>query len=282
MALQQINVGASANDNTGDPLRTAFQKVNANTTDLLLSISTSYDSVFNGVKVGKGGGNVATNTSLGNLALSNNTGGSYNSAVGIAAMKSNGNGFFNTAIGGDALFYNIDGDGNTAIGKGALQNSLADNNTAVGVIAGSNNINLLNTLCLGYNAQANASNQVNLGDTAISSLRCNVQVITSLSDERDKTDILEISEGIDFISKLKPVTFTWNQRDGNRVGVKSAGFIAQDLLKLQNDSLIGENLDLVSETDSEKLEARYANLMPVMIKAIQELKKEIELLKSTK
>jgi len=97
------------------------------------------------------------------------------------------------------------------------------------------------------------------------SLRCNVQTITSLSDERDKTDILEISEGLDFVSKLKPVSFTWNQRDGGRVGIKSAGFIAQDLLKLQNDSLIGENLDLVSDSDPEQLEARYANLMPVMM-----------------
>jgi hypothetical protein len=33
---------------------------------------------------------------------------------------------------------------------------------------------------------------------------------------------------------------------------------------------IGANLDLVSENNPEKLEARYGNLLPVIVKAIQE------------
>ena len=33
---------------------------------------------------------------------------------------------------------------------------------------------------------------------------------------------------------------------------------------------IGDNLDLVSQDNPEKLEARYANLLPVIVKAIQE------------
>jgi len=33
MAQQQINVGVSPNDNTGDPLRDAFIKANSNFTD---------------------------------------------------------------------------------------------------------------------------------------------------------------------------------------------------------------------------------------------------------
>jgi len=133
---------------------------------------------------------------------------------------------------------------------------------------------------IGYGSQGGASNQVTLGNGAITSLRCQVTSITGLSDERDKTDIEEITEGLDFVSKLKPVTFTWNQRDGNRIGVKSAGFIAQDLLELQNDSLIGENLDLVSDSNPEQLEARYGNLLPVMIKAIQELTARINVLEN--
>jgi len=34
MAQQTINIGTTANDHTGDPLRTAFQKINSNFTDL--------------------------------------------------------------------------------------------------------------------------------------------------------------------------------------------------------------------------------------------------------
>jgi len=34
MAKQTINIGSSANDGTGDPLRTAFTKINENFTEL--------------------------------------------------------------------------------------------------------------------------------------------------------------------------------------------------------------------------------------------------------
>ena len=174
---------------------------------------------------------------------------------------------------------NTSGENNTAIGDSALfSNTIKNYNTAIGYGAGSDNVSWANTTCLGANSLSTDNNQINLGDTSINSLRCNVQTITSLSDERDKTDIVEITEGLEFVSKLKPVTFTWNQRDGNRVGIKSAGFIAQDLLELQNDSLIGENLDLVSDTDPLKLEARYNNLLPILVKAIQELTARINVL----
>jgi hypothetical protein len=101
-------------------------------------------------------------------------------------------------------------------------------------------------------------------------LRCNTQTITSLSDRRDKTDIIPIVEGLAFLKQLNPVSFTWNTRDKAKVGIKSAGFIAQELLALQKQSNIGDNLDLVSENNPEKLEARYGNLLPVIVKAIQE------------
>lgn len=38
MAKQSINVGSSANDRSGDSLRLAFQKVNANFTELYTAL----------------------------------------------------------------------------------------------------------------------------------------------------------------------------------------------------------------------------------------------------
>ena len=101
-------------------------------------------------------------------------------------------------------------------------------------------------------------------------MRAQVISITALSDGRDKTNIIPIGEGLEFLKKLNPVSFTWNTRDKAKVGIKSAGFIAQELLALQKQSNIGDNLDLVSENNPEKLEARYGNLLPVIVKAIQE------------
>jgi hypothetical protein len=51
MTQQTINLGTYANDGTGDDLRTAFTKVNANFTDLYTTISN-----LNGANIGSGQG----------------------------------------------------------------------------------------------------------------------------------------------------------------------------------------------------------------------------------
>ena len=45
MAKQAINIGSTANDGTGDPLRTAFDKVNDNFDELYMTHSAPASSV---------------------------------------------------------------------------------------------------------------------------------------------------------------------------------------------------------------------------------------------
>jgi hypothetical protein len=263
------------------------------------------------------------NTASGAGALSSNTIGIYNTANGVGALSSNTIGSFNTASGFSALFFNT-GSSNTAIGHGALLDNTTGNantasgagalqknttgsnntasgssalfsnttgvqNTAIGYQAGSTNTEGNNNIYIGNGStgsSATISNTINLGNSSITTLRAQVTSITSLSDKRDKTDIVNISEGLDFVKKLRPVSFTWNTRDKAKVGIKSAGFIAQELLALQKGSNIGDNLDLVSQDNPERLEARYNNLLPVLVKAIQEVNeakdKELHQLKAEK
>jgi hypothetical protein len=47
MAKQSINVGATANDKKGDSLRAAFQKVNANFTELYTVLGLNADGTLN-------------------------------------------------------------------------------------------------------------------------------------------------------------------------------------------------------------------------------------------
>ena len=241
------------------------------------------------------------NTSLGAFSLSSGEWtGDNNTAIGafaysqnnLAENKSytllNANGSKNnTSLGAYALSfqeptltrsYDEAMNENTAIGAYALSGFIIDiddskNNTAIGYKAGSNLQVGSNNIFIGHNSQpisTTVSNQITLGNSSISSLRAQVTSITALSDRRDKTDIIPIGEGLAFLKKLNPVSFTWNTRDKAKVGIKSAGFIAQELLALQKQSKIGANLDLVSENNPEKLEARYGNLLPVIVKAIQE------------
>ena len=96
-------------------------------------ISNSGDSYFNAVRIGKGKGNLANNTVLGNTALNNNTTGINATAIGIEALASNTTGSHNTAVGADALYRNTTGAGNTAIGVLALyNNTTGSNNSAIG------------------------------------------------------------------------------------------------------------------------------------------------------
>ncbi len=155
-------------------------------------------------------------------------------------------------------------------------------NTMLGHLAGSTTTTASNVTCLGRGAVASGattSNEITLGNSSISSLRCQVQTISSLSDRRDKKDIEELPLGIDFINTLKPVKFSWNMRDGAKVGQQEAGFIAQDLDEAQIDADAEDYLNLVLKNNPEKLEASYGKLVPVLVKAVQELSAEVAALK---
>jgi len=144
---------------------------------------------------------------------------------------------------------------------------------------------------LGNNAQptsGSATNQITLGNNHVSSLRCNVTTITSLSDARDKKNIKDLNLGLDFLMNVKPRLFNWDRRewyddnisDGNKIQeTPTAGFVAQELDEVQTTQN-AEWLNLVLKDNPEKLEATPGNLLPIMVKAIQELKIENDELKS--
>jgi len=223
------------------------------------------------------------NTAMGNGALQNNTTGANNVAVGRAALQSSTTGANNVAIGRDALGANTTGFSNTAVGRGALSNVTTGlQNTAVGVNAGSNLTTGLNNTVIGNLATAsanNVNNEITLGNSSIATLRCQVTTITSLSDARDKANVADLSAGLDFVNALRPVKFDWNMRDGGKVGIPDTGFIAQDLQAVQ--ATTGVDIPgLVYAANPDKLEAGYGKLIPVLVKAAQELSAEVERLKS--
>ncbi len=242
------------------------------------------------------------NTAVGHSSLFSNTG-NLNTAVGYYSLYSNNTGTENTAVGYQSLFSSTINSGNTAVGWNSLYSSTGYQNTAVGHHSLNTNTGNFNT-ALGYNAgslvttgynltligiDANPTNgtafdQVTLGNSFVSSLRCNVTTITSLSDARDKKNITNLSLGLDFITKLKPRQFNWDKRewyddnisDGSKMKESpTAGFIAQELDETQTTEN-AEWLNLVLKDNSEKWEATPGNLLPIMVKAIQELNEENE------
>ena len=78
--------------------------------------------------------------------------------------------------------------------------------------------------------------------------------------------------------------YTWKRRilepgDANnpKNGKRRSGFIAQELLEAAGEDG-NQVLDLVYQANPERLEARYGNLIPSMVKSIQQLENKIRIL----
>ena len=89
--------------------------------------------LINSLRVGRGSGNVESNTVFGAKVLEQNTTGSNNTAIGWENLRSNTTGSNNTAIGFDSLSQNTTGNDNTGTGRDSLSmNTTGNNNTAIG------------------------------------------------------------------------------------------------------------------------------------------------------
>lgn len=210
----------------------------------------------------------------------------YRAAYGSSGSTTGGR---NVAIGDIALTGLQSGYRNVAIGTNSGQGITSGNNSVlIGDFAGSSLTSGANNVCVGQNAQPSSgtiSNEITLGNSSITALRCAVTSITSLSDERDKSEIKDLGYGLAFIDALQPREFVWNNRpetdaDGEEFysankGKKDFGFIAQEVQELDNDTL-----RLVYDENPDKLELSYGKLVPILVQAIKELKAEVELLKS--
>jgi hypothetical protein len=230
---------------------------------------------------------------IGNTLLGVNTGqsattGHNNVVVGGEAGLALTTGSFNTFVGTSAGLAQSTSSGNTLIGHGTgySYESMTDC-TMVGQTAGGTAFLThtgTNLTLLGNDASASGtavSNEITLGDAAITSLRCAVTTISSLSDQRDKTNIEPLNYGLDLIEQLSPVSFDWNTRDGKKVGIPDIGFIAQDLAAVE-DQHDAQRLALTLRNNPDKLEASPGRLIPIMVKAIQELSARIEELENAR
>ena len=88
------------------------------------------------------------------------------------------------------------------------------------------------------------------------------------SDEEIKKNILERKSGLEDILKLKPIEFQYKEEKSKR---KHLGFSAQEVEKVL------PNLVVTAENGMKGV--NMVEMIPLLVKAIQELQKEVELLK---
>jgi len=199
------------------------------------------------------------------------------------------------------LANNVTGANNTALGFNAgVGVSGVDFNNCTFIGASSFlSVARTNVTMLGYgitNAECTGNNQILLGNTAISQIRAQVTGITAYSDSRFKMNIKDDVKGLDFIMKLKPVTYNedptilhdiWGTPDFlvkkiNHIEIQKQrfiGFLAQDVEKAAIESNFNFPGIDVPKNDQEVYSLRYVDFIMPMVKAMQEQQKQIEELK---
>lgn len=206
----------------------------------------------------------------------------YNTAIGYTALQNAASlpntAQYNTAVGYSAGgSITTGGNSNTMLGYSSGSSvTTGDNNTVLGAATAGTLTTGNNNTVLGAGATtaaATTNNSVTLGNASITVIRGAVTTITSLSDARDKTDIVDLPLGLEFVNDLRPVKFTWQQRDPNPVkdGTSEAGFLAQEVREVQTSHNANDYLGLIYDDNPEKLELSAGKLIPVLVKAIQEL-----------
>jgi trimeric autotransporter adhesin len=246
-----------------------------------------------------------SNTGVGFNALLRTNTGIKNTGVGMEAMRANTTGFQNTALGQAAMLLNTIGNQNVAIGTGALLVAPdANENTAIGFNAGSrfsigsNNVflgsdadaagnNIFNSVAIGRSARVTGSNQVRFGNATTTSIG-GIVGYTNLSDGRFKKNIQDGVKGLDFIMKLRPVTYQLDLEGINRkMGVDVAdatilrsqkesgqtifsGFVAQEVE--QSAKAISYDFSGVDKprNENDMYGLRYAEFVVPLVKAMQE------------
>ncbi len=88
----------------------------------------------------------------------------------------------------------------------------------------------------------------------------------TISDARLKKDIAPLAYGLDIIMKLRPVGFNWIARDQEWKKQHQVGLIAQEV-----ESVVPEAVTTANDVLQTKSLA-YSELVPVLIKAVQDLK----------
>ena len=107
--------------------------------------------------------------------------------------------------------------------------------------------------------------------------------IYNASDERLKENMVELTDGLSKIQKLKPISFTWKEGwDVNLDGKKEYGFGAQTT-EAVDELLVGPfslvDAELNGEIIENPLRVNEKYIIPLLVKAVQEQQEQIETLK---
>jgi hypothetical protein len=259
-----------------------------------------------------------SNTVIGYQAMSNtnDSAGTLGSSHNVFIGNNSGSGIWGNGAGGGLSCDKNVALGNSTL-SGALNN--ADDNTAIGYQAGNSITTGTQNVLIGSGTDTSAvggTNQIVIGkgvtctgdNTATLGIGSNTISIAldgstttwsaASSDERLKENIKSCDVGLAFINDLRPVTYNWKKAKdvpkdmpqyvegseepvlGFNYGVELHGFIAQEVKEaIDKHDDIKDSFKMWQLKDDGTQTVADGAVMPMLIKAIQELSQQIEDLK---
>jgi len=179
-------------------------------------------------------------------------------------------------LGWGSLGYATTGCCNIALGTyGLFSLTTGSNNTTIGYLSGNDSLCQITT----------QSNHVILGNNTTACLLAKVQ-LTVPSDCRDKTDIADIPYGLNLVQSICPVAFKFDDRGNYEEGVTPdgthkenkcrIGFLAQNVISAERSINPTGQLLVTNDEREDRFSITETNMIPVLVKAIQELTQRIE------
>ena len=249
-------------------------------------------------------------TIIGSNAMNKALTAGYSTIIGADAASTGGNYQKTTAIGASSLRTGTH-ISTTAIGYWTIPTASSEQCVVIGDSAGYRNVQgdilkgkITNSIAIGYGARINGDNEIQIGTTGqtlYAPTGVNIR-----SDGRDKADIKPLTNGLDFVMKLKPMTGYYDRRDSyvdelfkdlpaderaakvrewwanptkdgsHKEDRLQHWFIAQDIAALEDEY---GRLPMVNKTN-DTYTVEYETFIPVLTKAIQEMAARIETLET--
>jgi trimeric autotransporter adhesin len=279
-------------DDAGNVITTATRSIAIGHLAMGVTAVTGTGNVAIGFQTGYAMLAGAENVMIGEYAGNAITSGSRNTCVGINSGKATTTAVDNVFLGTQAGTYEV----------GTTTGSY---NTIVGGYCHTSAVDSIQQIVMGHNVTGNGDNTLCFGNaTTDSSIAFGATSITAPSDQRYKEEIADATAGLSFIKDLRPVTFKWKKEkdvpsdhpayvegSDKRVmesnGETNHGFIAQEVKAvIDNHPEIKDGFAMWSEQgldengNSTGGRQRLGDgaLIPILVKAIQELEARLAVL----
>ncbi len=155
-------------------------------------------------------------------------------------------GAVNFSVAGNAAMGNVSVSGNLVLGNS--HNDLVSSSSAGGNVWFAGNL-------------ISSSNSFSLGTAQKPWQAIYAIKLVTTSDERLKKDIEPIEYGLDTVMQLRPVSYNWKDHPNDK---KTLGLLAQEVEE------VIEEVVSVTEDQQQARGIQYVNMVPVLIKAIQD------------